>query len=36
MNELLIDPETHRKEGRLQVELMANYDIELSKRPAVP
>jgi aromatic-L-amino-acid/L-tryptophan decarboxylase len=36
MNELLFDPETHRKAGRLLGELLANYEIDLSNRPVFP
>ncbi|GAK58315.1 pyridoxal-dependent decarboxylase [Candidatus Vecturithrix granuli] len=36
MNELLFDPETHRKAGRLLGELLANYEIDLSNQSVFP
>ena len=36
MHELLFDPETHRKAGRLLGELLTNYEIELSNQPVFP
>jgi len=36
MNELLFDPETHRKAGRLLGELLANYEVDVSHRPVFP
>lgn len=36
MSELLFDPETHRKVGRLLGELLANYEVDLSNRPVFP
>jgi hypothetical protein len=34
MNELLFDPETHRKAGLLLGELLANYERDLLNPPA--
>jgi len=36
MNELLFDPETHRKAGRLLGELLANYEMDLVNQPVFP
>ncbi len=36
MNELLFDPETHRKAGRLLGEFLAKYEIDLSSQPIFP
>ena len=36
MNELLFDPETHRKAGRLLGEFLANYEVDLVNRPVFP
>ncbi len=36
MNELLFDPETHRKAGHLLGEFLANYEVDLSHRPISP
>ena len=36
MNELLFDPETHRKAGRLLGELLADYEGDLTHRPVFP
>ncbi|WAC08404.1 MAG: pyridoxal-dependent decarboxylase [Thermodesulfobacteriota bacterium] len=36
MNELLFDPATHRKAGRLLGELLANYEIDLLNQPVLP
>lgn len=33
MNELLFDPETHRKAGHLLGELLADYEGDLTKPP---
>jgi len=36
MNELLFDPETHRKAGRLLGEFLADYEVDVSNRPVFP
>ncbi|MBW1818859.1 MAG: hypothetical protein JRJ60_17100 [Deltaproteobacteria bacterium] len=36
MNELLFDPEIHRKAGRLLGELLADYEIDVSNQPVFP
>ena len=36
MSQLLFDPETHRKAGRLLGELLANYETDLADRPVYP
>lgn len=36
MNELLFDPETHRKAGRLLADFLADYEIDLLSRPVFP
>jgi len=36
MNELLFDPEIHRKAGRLLGELLADYEGDLTNRPVFP
>ncbi len=36
MNDLLFDPETHRKAGRLLGEFLADYEIEVADQPVLP